>query len=70
MSGMTEIQEAIQALPPTEKRALSAWLSSQGTPEMPEADEAELLFSLEKAAEALDTGRGVPISEVRERVPQ
>lgn len=68
MSGMTEIQEAIQALPPTEKKALSAWLSSQATPEIPEADEAALLLSLEKAAEALDAGRGVPIREARQRV--
>ena len=70
MSTMIEIQEAIEHLPAPEKKALSAWLSSQNGAEMSEAEEAALLASLDKAAHQLDAGQGVPIDEVRKMVPQ
>ncbi|MGH8092391.1 MAG: hypothetical protein ACREIF_02815 [Chthoniobacterales bacterium] len=46
MSTITEIQEAIQRLPPNEKSALAAWLQSQEEPIMSEAEEKALLTSL------------------------
>lgn len=68
MSTITEIQEAIEKLPPTEKSVLAAWLQSQEEPIMSEADEAALLARLDKAAAELDTGKGVPLARVREQI--
>lgn len=62
---MTEIQQAIDGLPAMEKKALSAWLSSQQESEMSPQEEAALLASLDKAALQLDAGLGVPIEEAR-----
>jgi hypothetical protein len=62
---MAEIQQAIERLPAQEKKALSAWFSSQDEPEMSAAEEAALLASLDKAARQLDAGQGMPM----ERVP-
>ena len=68
MSTITEIQEAIQKLPASEKSALSAWLHSQEEPLMSEAEEAVLLARLDKAAAQLDAGEGIPIERVREDI--
>ncbi len=68
MSTITEIQEAINRLPATEKSALSAWLQSQEEPAMSEAEETALLASLDKAAAELDAGKGIPIARVREEI--
>ena len=65
MSTMTEIQQAIEGLPAKEKKALSAWLSSQRESDMPPQEEAALLASLDAAARQLDAGLGVPIDQVR-----
>jgi hypothetical protein len=65
MGTMTEIQQAIEGLPVTEKKLLSVWLSSQQEPEMPAGEEAALLASLDKAARQLDAGLGVPIEQAR-----
>jgi hypothetical protein len=65
MSTMTEIQQAIEGLPATEKKALSAWLSSRQEPEMSAEEEAALLASLDKATRQLDAGLGVPIEQAR-----
>jgi len=70
MSTMTEIQQAIEKLPPKEKKALSAWLSSQADSEMSEQEEAALLASLDRAARQLDAGEGVPIEQVQKLVGQ
>lgn len=70
LSTMTEIQQAIQQLPPEEKKATSACLSSQGDLEISEQEEAALLASLDKAARQLDVGEGVPIEQVRKLVGQ
>ncbi|MBI5383173.1 MAG: hypothetical protein HZA90_00655 [Verrucomicrobia bacterium] len=70
MSTMTEIQQAIEGLPATEKKALSAWLSSQQESEMSPQEEAALLASLDKAARQLDAGLGVPIDQARGMVRQ
>lgn len=68
MSTITEIQEAIAKLPPTEKSALAAWLQSQEEPIMSEAEEAALLARLDKAAAELNAGKGVPVARVREQI--
>jgi hypothetical protein len=70
MSTITEIQEAIVRLPANEKLALFAWLQSQGEPVMSATDEAALLASLDKAAAALDAGKGISIVRVREDIRQ
>jgi hypothetical protein len=68
MSTITEIQEAIEKLPPGEKSALAAWLQSQEEPIMSEAEEKALLARLDKAADELEAGDGVPIGRVREKI--
>ncbi len=70
MSTMIEIQQAIDGLPPMEKKALSVWLSSQQEPEMSEAEEAALLASLDKAGRQLDAGLGVSIEQARGMIRQ
>jgi hypothetical protein len=66
MSTITEIQEAIEKLPTSEKSALAAWLQSKEEPIMSEAEEAALLARLDKAAAELDSGKGIP--RVREKI--
>ena len=68
MSTITEIQEAIEKLPAGEKSALTAWLQSQEEPIMSEAEEKALLARLDKAADELKAGEGVPIGRVREKI--
>lgn len=68
MSTITEIQEAIEKLPSSEKSALAAWLQSKEEPIMSEAEEAALLARLDKAAAELDAGKGVPLERVREKI--
>lgn len=70
LSTITEIQEAIAQLPPREKSALVVWLRSQDEMRMSESEEAALLTALDKAADELDEGRGVPAARVREMVGQ
>lgn len=62
---MAEIQEAIQKLPSDEQTTLAVWLWSQAGAELSPAEEGELLASLDKAAEQLDSGQGVPLQELR-----
>lgn len=68
MSTITEIQQAIERLPSSEKSALEAWLQSKEEPIMSEAEEAALLARLDKAGAELDAGRGVPLELVREKI--
>ncbi|MEP6699425.1 MAG: hypothetical protein ABJB09_06810 [Verrucomicrobiota bacterium] len=70
MSTIAEIQDAIAKLPVKEKSALAVWLHSQDEMQMSEEEEAALLASLDKAANELDAGRGVPVARVREMVGQ
>jgi hypothetical protein len=67
---MMEIQGAIEKLPEREKKALSAWLSSQDESEMSRGEEAALLAYLDKAAQQLDAGHGIPIDSARNMVRQ
>lgn len=60
-----EIQDAIEKLSSKEKSAISVWLESQEAPLMSEREEAALLARLDKAAQELDAGKGVPLKEVR-----
>ena len=68
MSTITEIQEAIEKLPSSEKSALAAWLQSKDEPIMSEAEETALFARLDKAAAELDAGKGVPPERVREKI--
>lgn len=68
MSTITEIQQAIEKLAPTEKSALAAWLQSQEEPILSETEEAALLARLDKAAAELDAGKGVLPARVREQI--
>jgi hypothetical protein len=68
MSTITEIREAIQKLPANEKSALAAWLQSQEKPLMLEPEESALLARLDKATAELDSGEGVPLARVREKI--
>ncbi len=65
VSTMAEIQRAIDELPAIDKKALSAWLSSQQEPEMSPEEETALLASLDKAARQLDAGLGVSLDQAR-----
>jgi hypothetical protein len=62
---MTETQQAIEGLPAKEKKALSAWLSSQQESDLPPQEEAALLASLDAAGRQLEAGLGVPIDQLR-----
>lgn len=68
MSTITEIQQAIERLPSSEKSALAAWLQSKEEPIMSDAEEAALLARLDKAGAELDAGKGVPLERVREKI--
>jgi hypothetical protein len=68
MSTITEIQAAIEKLPTNEKSALAAWLQSQEEPIMSQEEEAALLARLDKAAAELESGKGVPLEHVREKI--
>ena len=65
---MSEIQEAIEKLPPQEREALSRWLLSHEETLMSANEETVLLTSLEKAEKQLDSGRGVPMDQARDMV--
>ncbi len=68
MSTVIEIQRAIEKLPSKDKSALTAWLESQEVPVMSPQEEAALLTRLDKAAQELDAGKGIPIDQVRSMV--
>ncbi len=65
MSSVMEIQEAIEKLSPKEKSTLTAWLQSQEEPVMSQTQEAALLARLDQAARDLDSGKGIPLEQVR-----
>ena len=68
MSTLAEIQEAVAKLGDEDKKALSVWLDSQAEPVLSSEDEQKLLRSLDEAIRSVDTGKGVPIDEVRNLV--
>jgi hypothetical protein len=68
MSTVAEIQEAIEKLPDKEKAALNVWMQSHEEPLMTPEEERALLASLDRAAQELDSGKGVPVEKVREMV--
>ena len=68
MSTLAEIQEAVTKLRQDEKKALSLWLNSQTTLEMSAEEEQKLLRSLDEAIHDVETGRGVPMEDVRKLV--
>ena len=69
MSTLAEIQEAVTQLNDDEKKALSLWLNSQTAAEPSGEDEQRLLHSLDEAIRDVDTGKGVPIDDMRKLVP-
>jgi hypothetical protein len=68
VSTITEIQEAIEKLPASDKSALAAWLQSKEEPIMSEPEQAALLARLDKASAELDAGKGVPLARVRKKI--
>jgi hypothetical protein len=68
MSTLSEIQEAVGKLQPSEKTALSMWLDSQITPTMSAQEEQQLLRSLDEAMRDVDAGRGVSIQDAHKLV--
>jgi hypothetical protein len=68
VSTLTEIQEAVTKLREDEKKALSLWLNSQAESEISPREEQQLLHSLDEAIRDIDSGKGVPIDDVRKRV--
>ena len=65
---LVEIKQAISELAPKEKRVLSAWLVSQEDIAVSAKEDAELLVSLDRAAQQLDSGRGLPLEAVHDMV--
>ena len=68
MSTLTEIQDAVARLPAEERKALLTWLVSEDARNVSIEDEQQLLCSLDEAVREIDSGKGVPIDEVRKRV--
>jgi predicted transcriptional regulator len=68
MSTLAEIQDAISQLSDREQAALAAWLDSRRTTPLNIQEEEALLRSLDEATQDINTGKGVPIEEVRRRV--
>ena len=68
MSTLVEIQDAVDQLPNSERKALQLWLNSQSEPELTALEEQRLLRSLDEAVHDIDASKGVPINDVRKRV--
>jgi hypothetical protein len=51
-----------------EQAALAAWLDSRSTSSLSTQSEDSLLRSLDEAIRDIDSGKGVPIEELRMRV--
>ena len=68
MSTLVEIQDAVDRLPGSERKALQLWLNSQIEPELTAQEEQRLLHSLDEAVGDIDAGKGVSINDVRKRV--
>ena len=68
MSTLVEIQDAVARLPDSERKALQLWLNSQSEPKLTAEEERRLLRSLDEAVRDIDTGKGVPINDVRKQV--
>lgn len=68
MSTVAEIQEAIEKLLAKEKAALNMWMQSNDEPLMTAGEERALLASLDRAAQELDAGKGIPVQNVREQI--
>ncbi len=65
MGTIAEIQRAIESLPREEQEALAAWMESRTEPVLTRAEEELLLARLDEASAQLDSGKGVPLEEVR-----
>jgi len=69
MSALAQVQESVERLSGDEKKALALWLNSKIEPDLTRDEEEQLMRSLDEAVAAIDAGKGVPIDEVRRRVP-
>ncbi|MSU51022.1 MAG: hypothetical protein EXS37_18350 [Opitutus sp.] len=65
MSTVTEIEAAIEKLPPPEQRELADWLAARLSEETP-----EMLAAIDEADQSLSTEGGVPIEDVRRNLRQ
>ena len=68
MNALTQIQESVERLSGDETKALALWLNSKIEPDLRPEEEEQLMRSLDEAVAAIDSGKGVPIEEVRRRV--
>jgi hypothetical protein len=68
MSTLTEIQDAVAKLSPSERKALMTWLASESEPDMTVPEEQQLLQSLEEAIRDVDSGKGISMADARKRV--
>jgi hypothetical protein len=68
VNALTQVQESVERLSGDEKKALALWLNSKIEPDLRPAEEEQLMRSLDEAVAAIDSGKGVPIDEVRRRV--
>ena len=65
MSTISEIQRAIESLPQEQQEALAAWMQARTEPVLTPAEEELLLVRLDEASAQLDSGKGIPLAEVR-----
>jgi len=65
---LTEIQDAVAKLPADERKILLTWLASGEKPQFSAEEERQLLRSLDEAAHDIDSGKGIPIDDVRKRL--
>lgn len=65
MSGLGEIQEAIEKLSEEQRMELRRWLDTLGDDGVEESD--ELMAAIDEGIRSLEVQGGIPIEQVRER---
>ena len=65
MSGLGEIQEAIQKLSEDQRMELRRWLDTLGYDGVEESD--ELMAAIDEGIRSLEVQGGIPIEQARER---
>ena len=66
MSGLGEIQEAIEKLSEEQKMELRRWLDTFGDDGVEESD--ELMAAIDEGIHSLDVQGGIPIEQARKRL--
>lgn len=65
MSGLGEIQEAIEKLSEEQRMQLQRWLDSLGDDGVQESD--ELMAAIDEGIRSLEVQGGIPVEQARER---